>query len=513
MPSLPLSSLSACSLLFSLLFLASYLLKFPDGPLELEAFSGACDASSEPPLFLFLARAATYFYGVRSVAFVRLMSLLCVLGAIAIAFRPSPPSALLLLLVLDSRTVPVLLRASPDSLLLLLSVASMYFPSLERAAFLLPSLSYSAYGSLVSLCVFRRRARYLAYSLLLTYAAFVLREGMAERVGDKTVMSEEGLLLENSGAFLCSDEGVHGEHPGGKRGSGMQRVYGVRAPSANASWKIVLDGVAGNPAPSSPVDSESIVHLMHNETGKYLQTFDVASPLTMTNQEVSCGSAMADDTRFLLVSRTLEGGAPLKYGQGFFLKHLKTGVFVSVLGRRVYKGVEVNGAKETGKNTRHGPERGVWRVRDGHTAGQGKPTRMSELSRALALGLRSMARSHALWVRSWRIRGALTWKEVPLFPAGALVQTYKVRLLSAAMYTSLLIFAAIRQTALLFAAQRPPAKAGGRSAFFHQLLSLAINSLLFALQGEGFFAWRFMAMGVLGVRELQRAFRKKVKQE
>ena len=81
------------------------------------------------------------------------------------------------------------------------------------------------------------------------------------------------------------------EYEGGKIGSEGQQVSGSRDVDDNNDWYI-LPEITEPPIDYTtnqrlPVKDGDIIRLKHVETGKILATHDVASPLTVTNQEVT----------------------------------------------------------------------------------------------------------------------------------------------------------------------------------------------------------------------------------
>lgn len=78
-------------------------------------------------------------------------------------------------------------------------------------------------------------------------------------------------------------------HDDGKVSSQGQQVTGYGGDDINSEWVLM-------PSPDQPLrkgekrplKNGSVIRLFHKGTSKYLMTHDVASPLTMTNQEVAC---------------------------------------------------------------------------------------------------------------------------------------------------------------------------------------------------------------------------------
>lgn len=68
-------------------------------------------------------------------------------------------------------------------------------------------------------------------------------------------------------------------HPEGKVSSGGQQVNGYPVEDGNNIWQII--------AQKDLIEDGDTVRLRHEATGRFLKTHDVASPLTMTNMEIT----------------------------------------------------------------------------------------------------------------------------------------------------------------------------------------------------------------------------------
>lgn len=169
------------------------------------------------------------------------------------------------------------------------------------------------------------------------------------------ILFSDYLTLSSKGVYLCAGISTYGNY-NRKVGSGFQSVFARDSPE---KWQIEADS-SEEPYLNNLgiIKSGALVHIKHFPSGMYLQTFDVASPLTLTNQEVSLAAERSQDTLFVVVG---ERGTPsltsyLYMNTSFGIKHMKTGVFVTVLKRRGREGYEVNGEKETGKDNMRPPE-------------------------------------------------------------------------------------------------------------------------------------------------------------
>ena len=85
------------------------------------------------------------------------------------------------------------------------------------------------------------------------------------------------------------------KHSDGKVSSQGQQVTGAGTADDNNDW-LILPPFVDPPIdymkdPKIPIKDGDIVRLLHAETEKYLMTHDVASPLTLTNQEVTAVEA------------------------------------------------------------------------------------------------------------------------------------------------------------------------------------------------------------------------------
>ncbi|OAG31364.1 hypothetical protein NEDG_01842 [Nematocida displodere] len=261
---------------------------------------------------------------------------------------------LVLVLLLNSENLPLLL--SHDSFVVLLSTV-IHATDMWWLSVFLPSLSPLAYGSVLCVCLKKRSLLPLALAFALACTLYSIPEIQKD---DTPLMSSDVLYLNSKGLMVSPGSGVYHQSEDGKYGSGSQTLFGV---GEKHGWRVVVDELGGNPPPSVVLTSGQVVHLQHLGTQCFLQTFDVASPLTITNQEVSCVPGTNPNTKFMLVSRS---GAPslgksILADESFFVKHLETGVFVTMLKRRREEGFEVNGEKETGKDVFRGPVGSLWR--------------------------------------------------------------------------------------------------------------------------------------------------------
>lgn len=268
--------------------------------------------------------------------------------------------ALVLFLLLNPRTLPFLL--SGESLVLVVSGA-MRKTGIWQLGVLLPSISPLAYGSVICECISKR-------SFLMLPVAFSLAcishgvSSVPEIPAPLPLLSSTPVPLSSKGCMLRASGGTYGKGPGEKQGSGNRRVFASGPELEIEEWRIYLAGKIENPVPATSIHSGDPVLLQHVSSGCYLETSDIASPLTQTNQEVSCASMPGDNSMFLLLksqgSRQL--GQILHKNDSFYIKHAVTGVFIMVLKRKSSDGFEVNGEKPAGRDKYRGPKSAVWMV-------------------------------------------------------------------------------------------------------------------------------------------------------
>ncbi|KAI5191315.1 hypothetical protein NEMIN01_1474 [Nematocida minor] len=186
--------------------------------------------------------------------------------------------------------------------------------------------------------------------------------------GTIPLLSSSVVHIHSSSVYMHTSSEYYGEYKG-KQGSGNRKVVGDKEKCENPGWKVLLEGLEGNPPPSVRITSGSVIYLQDTETEEYLQTFDVASPLTTSNQEVSTAPSITEKSRFLIVNEDgdMSKTVPVYLDAYFYLKHVSTGVFVRVLKRRISnesKKYEINGEKETGINRNIGSKSCLWSGRE-----------------------------------------------------------------------------------------------------------------------------------------------------
>ena len=95
-------------------------------------------------------------------------------------------------------------------------------------------------------------------------------------------------------------------HTDGKVSSQGQQVTGFPSEDASNEWVILPENIALNwKQQRIQVQNGDLIRLKHHQTGKWLLTHDVASPLTMTNQEVSAVEWNGFDTANKYASGTV----------------------------------------------------------------------------------------------------------------------------------------------------------------------------------------------------------------
>ncbi|KAH9386221.1 uncharacterized protein NEMAJ01_1117 [Nematocida major] len=188
------------------------------------------------------------------------------------------------------------------------------------------------------------------------WACFVYRQ---EGIGSTPLMSSSVISLHSNSVYMSTMQDYYGASQN-KHGSGNRRVVGVPKKSLTTEWRILLDG--GNPLPTLRITSGSYVYLQDVRTGEYLHTFDVASPLTTSNQEVSTVPTHSSNNRFVIINKEgdISRKTPMHSDEDFYLKHVDTGVFLRVLKRNVPGGYEINGQKEAGGSKHIGGRNCLW---------------------------------------------------------------------------------------------------------------------------------------------------------
>ncbi|EHY66427.1 hypothetical protein NERG_00067 [Nematocida ausubeli] len=185
------------------------------------------------------------------------------------------------------------------------------------------------------------------------------------------LMSSSFVHLHSGLIYISSTESYYGNY-NRKQGSGNRAVVGTKEKTQNTEWKVILEGLEGNPAPTVSITSGSVVYLQNTQTKEYMYTADVASPLTLSNQEVSTTLALTDANRFLILNTDGDMTKTVSiFSDGlFYLKNVSTGVFIRVLKRKtpiedvkIARGYEINGQKETGVNIYVGGSTCLWSAR------------------------------------------------------------------------------------------------------------------------------------------------------
>lgn len=150
----------------------------------------------------------------------------------------------------------------------------------------------------------------------------------------------------------------------GKVSSQGQQVTGYHHPDNHNDWRILpeitdppIDYIAN---PRIPIMDGDTVRLLHVATGKYLLTHDVASPLTMTNQEVTAWKADNETSErypeTLWQIQIKKGGKVLQSKTSvFMLNHIETDCNLltssEFLPEWGYRQLEINAARVSDKQT------------------------------------------------------------------------------------------------------------------------------------------------------------------
>jgi len=299
---------------------------------------------------------AEYLYGGN----INAEQVLGVLSAIGISFAvcTSPiRSSLLLYLIFGSQRLPVFIYS--NSFGALLSILLHSTGNLNLSCVFLPALG-SGYGAVLLLCTKRRSVLPLFLSLMFSLSIFALSHTSLNAPESTAPLTTSSVIYPNSkGVYIAVGQSTYGKY-NGKQGSGDRTVFGVDVPQG---WVVVPEDPDESSYAPSVLTSGAVVHLQSLSSGEFLQTQDVASPLTYTHQEVSCTDQPGPLTKFLLLGIGGEDslGLPIQANAPFFIKHVETGVFLTVLKRRRKEGFEINGEKQTGRNTFRGSDLSVWR--------------------------------------------------------------------------------------------------------------------------------------------------------
>lgn len=191
---------------------------------------------------------------------------------------------------------------------------------------------------------------------------------LKEEEGRMPMVSSSVVHLHSNSVYIHTVDEYYREYKR-KQGSGNRKVLGNKIEPEGSGWKVFLDRVEGNPSPSPSehiqVMSGSVIYLQDVRTKEYLQTSDVASPLTSSNQEVSTSKEISDNNKFIIIDAKGNRSKkdPILIDGYFFIKHVETGVFIRVIKRHAKnktKGYEINGEKETGIDKNIGSASALW---------------------------------------------------------------------------------------------------------------------------------------------------------
>ncbi|KAI5180324.1 hypothetical protein NEOKW01_0628 [Nematocida sp. AWRm80] len=246
---------------------------------------------------------------------------------------------------------------SKDGLGVMISVLVWEYKLEHLGALVLPSITPAGIGHTIIYSLKKRSIFPLVSALVL---GTVLNWVPERESNGEPLQSLSEIHLNTNGIMIHTSNGVYSEYTEDKHGSGNRRVFGS---GAKSTWKIHVDGLEGNPPPLVNILSGMIVHLQDIRTGEYLQTMDVASTLTMTNQEVSTRPEQGEETKFVLLLKDghKSKGQKIFLHSSFFIKHVRTGVFITLLKREnALDGFEINGEKATGVDYFKGPEKSLW---------------------------------------------------------------------------------------------------------------------------------------------------------
>ena len=95
-----------------------------------------------------------------------------------------------------------------------------------------------------------------------------------------------------------------------------QQVSGYSVSDKNSVWKIIPE--SEEYTKEDQIQTESVVRLMHIESGKFLMTHDVASALTMTNMEMTVTDDPEKFERTLWTLKINAGGSSLRSKSSIF---------------------------------------------------------------------------------------------------------------------------------------------------------------------------------------------------
>lgn len=215
-----------------------------------------------------------------------------------------------------------------------------------------------------SIC--KRRILPVAVSCFFCLLWMVFMVDNPDNPNDRSPLLFSGTFhLRSNSVYIHTGDTYYGKY-GEKQGSGFRKVVGNRRPSVEFGWKISQVQKEGNFLKRNKIiTSGSSVYVQDVRTGEYLQTADIASPLTSSNQEVSTSKDISGKNEFIILSETgdISKNIPIYTDSYFFLKHSLTGVFIRVVRRRTEtesEGCEVNGEKETGLERTVGSRSALW---------------------------------------------------------------------------------------------------------------------------------------------------------
>ncbi|KAI5171371.1 hypothetical protein NEFER03_0730 [Nematocida sp. LUAm3] len=250
-------------------------------------------------------------------------------------------------------SILILLKKTRNIPYFLISKSSMYHEDTVKVFLLSSSLLHSNYIIFL--------INYLKF-LIPINSLFLLEK-------QNPLKDAHEILLCCRGAYLTAIDSHYGTY-NGKQGS-LQRE--VRGTHHKDPWILIKE------EKNSPyIHIGDIVYLLNKRTNEYLHTFDVASPLTKTHQEVSCAPIRSSNSRFT-VTRTnsdtvthtnsdtamhngMRNGMHVVVSSGdvLFIKHVDTGVFLSTIRRRHV--IEVSGEKAVGVDAHVGSIYATWTI-------------------------------------------------------------------------------------------------------------------------------------------------------
>ncbi|EIJ89741.1 hypothetical protein NEPAR06_1683 [Nematocida parisii] len=198
-----------------------------------------------------------------------------------------------------------------------------------------PVLSDLSYGRSICRSIRTKNLFPLAVSVIAGVSLAIWRVAISESgsISESTPLrSSESIHMQSQKVYLSSMDS-HSIRNNENFGDNGTVVFGTKKVSEQTEWKIVLEGLEGNPPPPAVITSGSVVYLQNLYTKEYLYVFCLPSSGVASGKQKILSTLQITDLNQFIILNTVEDTsktAPIYRDGSFYLKHVSSGVFVRV---------------------------------------------------------------------------------------------------------------------------------------------------------------------------------------